>query len=180
MKKLLHLALIAAAVSTVTKLSAEDAGFQFSVVPGFAIQPVGTTIHGLTINFICGQNQEQGITLGAWNILSDESSGFSWGAVNYGESYRGVQIGLLNLTQANFSGWQDGLINYTAKDFCGFQSGLINVTGHCRGLQFGVYNYTEKLNGLQIGVINIANENRWFNQFPRQFAPAIPFVNWSF
>lgn len=177
MKRLFSLVVLVAAGS---RLQAGDAGFQLSLVPGAAIEPTGTTIHGLTLNLICGQNPDQGITLGFYNLISDESAGFSWGAVNYGDSYRGAQIGLVNLTQKNFCGWQDGLINYTAKEFSGFQSGVINVAGHCRGLQFGVFNYAEKLNGVQIGVFNIAADTRWFNQFPREVAPAIPLVNWSF
>lgn len=167
-------------VAAVSKLPAGEAGLQIALVPELAIQPAGTAIHGLTLNLFCGQNPDQGITLGFYNIISAESAGFSWGAVNYGDSYRGVQIGLVNLTQENFCGWQDGLINYTGKAFHGFQSGVVNVAGHCRGLQFGVFNYAEKLDGVQIGVLSIAAETPWFNQFPRQFAPAIPFVNWSF
>jgi hypothetical protein len=182
MKKLFSLVLIVAAAAKLQagEAGAGEAGFQIAILPELAIQPADTTIHGLTLNFLCGENPEQGITLGFYNIMTGESAGFTWGAVNCADSYRGVNIGLLNLTQENFSGWQDGLINYTGKQFCGFQSGVINVAGHFRGLQFGVFNYAEKLTGVQIGVLSIAAENRWFNQFPREFAPAIPFVNWSF
>ena len=178
MKKLFSLVLIAAGVSVAQ--AGDTAGLQISLIPDVAIQDTSTTIHGLTIDLICGQNQQIGITLGLYNLMTDESEGFCWGAVNYADTYTGVNWGLVNLTQQKFFGWQDGLINYAAVEFTGLQSGVINVAGHARGLQFGVFNYTDKLDGLQIGVLNIATDNRWFNRFPNQFGAAVPFVNWSF
>lgn len=178
MKKLLVTLLACAAVPQLH--AADTAGLQISLMPDLALQDQGTPIHGLTLNIICGLNPQQGLTFGLWNSMSDESAGFSWGLVNYADTYTGVHWGLLNLTQKDFSGWQDGVINYTARDFTGLQSGVINVAGHCTGLQFGVFNYSDKLTGLQIGALNITAQNHWFNHLPNQFAACFPIVNWSF
>ena len=180
MKKLFCPVLLLAALGAVSVQAADVAGLQISLIPDVALEDTATVIHGLTIDLLCGENQQIGITLGGYHLMTDESEGFAWGVVNYADSYTGVNWGLVNLTQHKFSGWQDGLINYAGVEFTGLQSGIINIAGHSRGLQWGVFNYADTLDGLQIGVLNIATDNRWFNRVPNQFGAAVPFVNWSF
>ena len=178
MKKILSLIVIAAAA---WRVQAQEAGFQIALLPEFAIQDQDTLIHGATWNIICGENPQEGVTLGFYNIITGDSRGFSWGAVNYSsDTYTGVHWGLLNWTDEKFTGWQSGLINYTGSQFTGFQWGAINVAHSCRGFQLGVFNYAHKLNGLQIGALNIVAENHWFTAVPRQWTAAWPVVNWSF
>ena len=177
MKKILSLIVITGAA---WNLRAQEAGLQISLLPECALQDTDVKIHGVTWNIICGQNPQEGVTLGFYNIISDNSRGFSWGAINHSDIYTGVHWGILNWTDEKFTGWQSGFINYTGREFTGFQWGAINVTEHCRGFQFGFFNYAHKLNGLQIGAMNIVAENRWFTAVPHQFAAAWPIVNWSF
>ncbi len=177
MKKLFSVALL---LTAMTKMQAGDAGLQLSLIPSIALEGSETTIHGLTLNLLCGENPQQGVTLGFYNIITGDSAGFTFGTVNYSATYTGVQWGLLNLTKNNFTGWQFGGINYAGTEFKGLQSGIINVADHCTGLQLGVVNSTDSLKGLQIGALNITTQNRWFSGAARQLAPVWPVVNWSF
>lgn len=171
---------LAAVLATAASLQAGDAGLQISLIPDIALQPTTATIHGLSLNLLCGENEQHGVTLGVVNLMTGNSSGFSWGLVNKSDSYTGFHLGVLNVCSENFCGWQDGGFNYTGREFRGFQSGIINYAGDCKGLQLGLVNCTEKLHGLQAGVLNISTQNRWFTEFPNELAAAFPIVNWSF
>lgn len=145
-------------------LAADTAAIQLSLVPEVAIQSRDTRINGLSLN-IWGENPQGGVALGFVNGSTGDSSGFSWGLVNYSENYTGVQWSFVNYSSGSFVGWQDAMVNI-AKDVTGLQSGLVN--------------YTETLNGVQLGFINIVTDNPWFKEFPSKLAPGFVFVNWSF
>jgi hypothetical protein len=154
--------------------------FQASLTPDIAIYSKTTEIHGLSLN-IWGENPQKGVTLGFVNGSSGKSSGFTWGLVNYSESYTGVSWGLVNVSTTSFVGWQSGWINVAQGEFTGFQSGwLVNYAEKCHGLQLGLVNYSENLRGVQIGLANIAMNNPWFTDFPDKLATGFPIVNWSF
>jgi hypothetical protein len=157
-----------------------DEFFQASLTPDIAIYPKTTEINGLSLN-IWGENPQHGVALGFVNGSSGESSGFTWGLVNYSESYTGVAWGLVNVSQTSFVGWQDGWINVAQGEFTGFQSGwLFNYAKEFRGLQLGLVNYAENLHGVQLGLANIAVNNAWFSDFPDKLATGFPIFNWSF
>jgi hypothetical protein len=177
MKKILSLIVI---VGAAWRMEAQQAGFQIALLPECALHDSETLIHGVTWNIICGENPQEGVTLGFYNIITGDSRGFSWGAINHSDAYTGVHWGIVNWNDETFKGWQSGLINYTGTKFTGFQWGALNVAKECRGFQLGVFNYAHRLNGLQIGALNIVAENHWFTAVPRQFAAAWPIVNWSF
>jgi hypothetical protein len=163
-----------------TGFYAQDAApIQLSLTPDIALQPKTTTINGVSLN-IWGENPQHAFTLGIVNGSTGNSSGFSWGIVNYADSYRGVQWAVVNISKQEFVGWQRGVVNVDQGTFTGFQDGVVNVTEEAIGFQLGVVNYSERLDGLQIGLVNIAMNNRWFNDFPVKLAPAFPIVNWSF
>jgi hypothetical protein len=178
MKKILVLAVL---VASVAGLKAEETPiFQASLTPDIAIYSKTTEIHGLSLS-IWGQNPQQGVALGFVNGSSGDSRGFTWGLVNYSESYTGVSWGLVNVSTTSFVGWQDGWVNVAQGDFTGFQSGwLVNYAKNFRGLQLGLVNYAENLRGVQIGLANIAMNNPWFSDFPDKLATGFPIVNWSF
>jgi hypothetical protein len=178
MKKIL---VITTLLISIAALKAEEAPvFQASLTPDVAIHPKTTEIHGLSLS-IWGENPQQGVALGFVNGSSGDSSGFTWGLVNYSESYTGVSWGLVNVSTTSFVGWQDGWVNVAQGDFTGFQSGwLVNYAKNFRGLQLGLVNYTENLRGVQIGLANIAMNNPWFSDFPDKLATGFPIVNWSF
>jgi hypothetical protein len=162
-------------------LQAEDSHpFQASLTPDIAIYPKTAEIHGLSLS-IWGENPQQGVALGIVNGSSGDSAGFSWGLVNYSESYTGVSWAWVNVNKTSFHGWQSGIVNVAQDEFIGFQScWLVNYAKNCTGLQLGLVNYTENLHGVQVGLANIAMNNPWFHDFPDKLATGFPIVNWSF
>ena len=156
-----------------------DAPIQLSLTPDIALQSRSTEINGLSLN-IWGENPQRGLTLGFVNGSTGESAGFTWGLVNYDETYHGVQWGLVNYSQNEFIGWQRGVVNISNGTFTGYQSGVVNISQEVTGLQLGLVNYGQELNGVQIGLVNIAANNPWFTEFPDKLATGFPIVNWSF
>ncbi|MEJ0089481.1 MAG: hypothetical protein WDM80_07025 [Limisphaerales bacterium] len=168
-------------VISAASLRAEESHcFQASLTPDIAIYPKTAQINGLSLS-IWGQNPQQGIAVGIVNGSTGDSAGFSWGLVNYSETYTGVSWAWVNVNQTSFTGWEYGLVNVARGDFTGFQSGWIfNYAGKMKGLQLGLVNYSQNLQGVQIGLANIAINNGWFNEFPDKLATGFPIVNWSF
>ncbi|HEV2696231.1 MAG TPA: hypothetical protein VG347_25320 [Verrucomicrobiae bacterium] len=172
--------LILTAMVGAASLQADDAVFQASLTPDIAIYPRGTDIHGLSLN-IWGENPQQGLTLGLVNGSTGESSGFTWGLVNYADSYRGVSWALVNVSRGDYIGWQSGWVNVSLGNFTGFQSGrIVNYAQECTGFQLGLVNYSQSLRGVQVGLVNVAVNNPWFTEFPNKLATGFPIVNWSF
>jgi hypothetical protein len=165
MKRILVTIILA---TTVFGVRADDNGsskfFQAALTPDIALQSKDTRINGISLA-IWGENPQSAFTLGFVNGSTGMSSGLSWGIVNYAETYKGVQIGLVNTSSELFVGVQDGVVNI-AKD--------------ARGLQWGVVNYTETLKGVQLGLVCIVDTTPWFKEFPNKLAKGFPFVNWSF
>ncbi|HSY16714.1 MAG TPA: hypothetical protein VK815_00200 [Candidatus Acidoferrales bacterium] len=170
---------IAALAITTAILRADDTPIQLSLTPDIALFPRTTTVHGLSLN-IWGENQQWGLTLGLVNGSTGESGGFTWGIVNYADSYRGFQWGVVNISRENFVGWQRGWVNVSQGTFTGFESALVNVSQDTTGFQLGIVNYAQKLDGLQIGLANVAMNNPWFDEFPSKLARGFPILNWSF
>lgn len=155
------------------------APIQLSLTPDIALESKDTTINGISLN-IWGENQQHSLTLGIVNGSTGDSTGFSWGIVNYDDVYHGVQWGFVNVSKQEFVGWQRGFVNFDQGTFTGFQDGFVNVAEDARGFQLGLVNYAQQLNGLQIGILNVALNNPWFDEFPEKLAPGFPIVNWSF
>jgi hypothetical protein len=178
MKKLF---IVTALVISAAGLRAEEThGFQASLVPDIAIYPKTAEINGLSLN-IWGENPQQGVAIGIVNGSTGDSAGFSWGLVNYSDSYTGVSWAWVNVNQTSFHGWQAGIVNVSQGEFVGFQSSwILNYAKEMHGLQIGLVNYSEELHGVQVGLANIAINNDWFDEFPDQLAKGFPIVNWSF
>jgi hypothetical protein len=174
MKKLLSAVL----ASTLLSVSAEETFFQASLTPDIAIHSRDTTIKGITLN-IWGENPQSAFALGFVNGSTGDSSGFSWGLVNYAENYTGVHWSFVNIAKGEFVGWQAGFLNY-AETFVGLQGGTVNIVNKGTGVQLGFVNYAKEFEGLQLGTINIIESNEWFKEFPSQLAKGFVFVNWSF
>lgn len=176
MKKTLCIALVVAGTAVV---QAEESAFQLSLTPDIALKSKDTTIRGVSLG-IWSENPQHSFTLGIINGSTGDSSGFSWGVVNYADSYTGVQWAFVNVSQTSFVGWQGAAVNYSQGTFKGLQTGFINAAQDANGLQLGALNYTESLRGVQIGFLNIVKDNGWFDQFPDKLATVFPIVNWSF
>ena len=176
MKKLILISALAIAVS---RLTADEAAFQASLTPDIAIQPRSTQINGFAIN-IWGENQQHSLNLGFVNGSLGDSAGFTFGLVNYAESYTGIQWGFANYSGRNFVGLQIGDLNVSQGSFQGVQYGYVNYAEEFQGLQLGAVNYAKNLRGIQLGLINVAMNNPWFKEFPDKLATGFPFFNWSF
>ena len=176
MKRIILIAVLAVGSQAVY---AADAVIQLSLTPDIALQPRTTMVKGLSLN-IWGENPQFGLALGIVNGSTGESGGFSWGIVNYDQTYHGVQWGVVNVSTESFYGWQRGWVNVAEGNLEGVQSGLVNVSEDTRGVQLGVVNYSQHLNGIQIGLANVAMNNPWFTEFPDKLAKGFPIVNWSF
>jgi hypothetical protein len=178
MQKIVVISILA--ISGIALKADESRVFQASLTPDIAIYSRTTEIDGLSLN-IWGENPQRGVTLGIVNGSTGESSGFTWGLVNYSDSYTGVAWGWINVNKVNFVGWQDGWVNVAEGTFTGLQSGWIfNYAREFHGLQVGLVNYAQNLHGVQIGLANIAMNNPWFSDFPDKLATGFPIVNWSF
>jgi hypothetical protein len=175
MKKLLIIPVI---VASAVSAGAEEF-FQASLTPDVAIYAKTTEIRGLALD-IWGENPQHSLNLGFVNGSTGDSGGFSWGLVNYADSYTGTAWGAVNFSRESFTGWQSGCVNISQGDFLGLQSGGINLAQGFEGLQLGFVNYAENLRGVQLGFINVALNNPWFTEFPDKLATGFPFVNWSF
>ena len=181
MKYLPTIAAILVGIAGAQAQQMTSAGFQLSLVPEVAIEPVDRPIHGLAINIIAGENPINGVALGLINIMPKESCGYGGALIlNYSEYFRGVETALVNVNTHQFCGFQMGVANYGGELCCGMQLGALNIAKNFSGFQLGVFNYVDNLHGLQLGLINIATRNEWFCRFPSQLAAAFPIVNWSF
>ncbi len=176
MKKLLMLCAVSFAAG---RLIADEAAFQASLTPNIAIQSRSTQINGFAIN-IWGENEQHSLNLGFVNGSVGDSAGFTFGLVNYAESYTGIQWGFANYTGKNFVGLQIGDLNVSQGSFQGVQYGYVNYAEEFQGLQLGAVNYAKNLRGVQLGLINVAMNNPWFKEFPNKLATGFPFFNWSF
>jgi hypothetical protein len=161
MKRLLTVTVVSTALFSA--MGAEEF-LQLSLTPDVALRSRDTVIKGISLN-IWGKNEQTGFALGFVNGSKGDSSGFSWGMVNYAERYTGLQL---------------GIVNYSSDLLTGMQWGTVNVANKVSGLQMGLVNYTKDLNGVQIGFANIVQNNGWFDKFPDKLAKAFVFVNWSF
>ncbi len=160
--------------------------FQASLTPDNAIHDRNTRIEGLTLS-IWGENPQTALSIGFVNGSTGQSAGFSFGLMNYADTYSGVQWALVNMTHGDFNGLQSGYIglpisvfNYTGGHMRGLQAGLINLTGTLSGVQLGLVNYAQRVDtGVQIGLVNlIAQTETWFDNFPHEVAPVMVLANW--
>ncbi len=161
---------------------------QLSLTPGIAIHDRTEKIEGFTLG-IWSENPQAAFALGIVNGSTGDSAGLSVGILNYADSYRGLQWGLVNYTKGDTLGWQGGfclglvgsVVNYTGGTMKGFQCGVVNYAGSLTGLQLGIVNYAATAaSGLQIGVVNIMPQNEWFTELPDALAPGMVLVNWRF
>jgi hypothetical protein len=154
--------------------------FNLSITPGIAIYDRLTTIEGVTLS-IWGENPQTSLALGIVNGSTGNSAGLDWALfLNYADNYKGVQWAPINYTGNNSLGWDGGFINYAGGLMTGLVTGAVNISQRLRGLQFGIINYVETTDaGVQLGVINIIQSNKWFANFPNEFAPVMILVNWG-
>ena len=180
MKKLLICLFTALASAGAMAQMATTKPFNMSITPDMAVYNRFTTIEGLTLS-IWGENQQTSLALGFANGSKGQSAGLDLAFIlNYADSYKGVQLAMINYNKQESLGWDGGLVNYTEGSMTGLLTGVVNYAGRLRGLQFGLVNFVDATDtGVQIGLINIVRPNTaWFSDFPHSLAPAMIFVNW--
>jgi len=161
---------------TSTTATAQDSKpVQVSLVNPIQIFPEDTAIKGVRLNVIYGKNVAV--------------TGLDIGIINHSGSdgFRGLQYGLVGISDDDFIGWQNNFINISKGEVQGFQSALVNTTPNMSGFQLGFVNHANDMSGfqlglvnfaermtkgLQIGVVNIIREGGRF--------PVFPVVNWAF
>lgn len=171
MKKMITAAVLLMAV---TGASAQTKPFNLSLTPDIAVYDKTTEISGITLS-IWGENPQRSLAIGLINGATGDSAGVSLGLINQADTYTGLQWGVVNIASGNFTGWQGGPLfgfpisafNYTAGDLTGLQSGLVNYAGGSGP-------------GVQVGLVNLMPMNEMFSNLPKEFAPAMVFVNWRF
>ena len=143
-----------------TPVQAKNRPIQIAFFTPVQIFPEEDPISGIRFNLIYGRNVSiTGLDLGLVNHTTTGKSA-------------GIQFGIVNLVDSDFTGWQDGWVNVTKGKFEGFQSGIVNHSKNMRGFQLGLVNYAEIMKGLQVGLVNIIRQGGAF--------PVFPIVNWSF
>ncbi len=180
MKKMLFFACLGIIMFSAGLAMAESKPVQLSLTPDIALFDRNTKIEGLALS-IWGENPQTALAIGFVNGSTGSSAGFSFGLLNYADSYKGVQWAPVNYVKSDFLGWQSAFINCTEGSVKGLQTGFVNYAGRLTGLQFGFVNYGAAAeNAVQIGLINLLPENEWFTRLPGELAPGMIFVNWRF
>lgn len=168
--------------------SAQTRPFNLSLTPDIAVYDETTEIRGITLS-IWGENPQRSFALGLVNGTTGNSAGLAVGILNYADSYKGLQWGVVNYTENDFSGWQGGpfagllvsAVNYTGGTMKGVQFGAVNMAENLTGLQAGIVNYTGGSGpGVQVGLVNLMPQNVWFDELPDELAPVMVIVNWRF
>ena len=174
MKKLITLALAAAAVAPVFAQEPEAADDAVpvreersrgsDVWPAFIAIcefPDAPDVIGLrlTLPFSTRQENITGIDLGLWGrSLYFEGIQVNLLRNDVKDDASGVQVGLYNsVGGGDLLGLQVGLWN-EANSMRGAQVGIINVSGETEGFQVGLINRSETMHGYQVGLINIIRD----------------------
>ncbi|MBR2839007.1 MAG: hypothetical protein IKE55_09505 [Kiritimatiellae bacterium] len=175
MKKLITLAMIAAAVAPVFAQESEaksdepapareERGRGADVWPAFVAVcefPDAPDVVGLrlTIPFSTRQENVTGIDIGLWGrSLYFEGLQVNLLRNDVKDDASGVQVGLYNsVGGGDLLGIQAGLWN-EANSMRGAQVGLVNISGETEGLQVGIINRSETMYGYQIGLINVIRD----------------------
>ena len=186
MKKILSC--MAAIIFFSTVAMAETDFFNISLTPNVAVYPRSDMIEGLTLS-VWGENEQKALALGLVNGSVGHSWGLNLGILNYADSYKGPQFGLVNYTKHDSTGFQIGFlfgllisaVNYTGDNMTGLYTSVFNCAGNLTGVELGFVNYADDAKGVQIGIINIIHRNSsWFSDLPNELAPAMILVNWRF
>ena len=156
-------------------------GFDLGVVNNTRGDFAGLAIGGVNIadDRMCGAQ----LGLVNWNgndgtAPKRRSVGVQLGALNYADSFRGLQDGYLNVSTGSLLGMQYGFVNcaneiFGAQSGCYFLLGVNVVYGVMDGCQIGIVNYAHRVGkGCQIGLLNIIANNGWL--------PVLPILNGGF
>ncbi|MBR2837677.1 MAG: hypothetical protein IKE55_02735 [Kiritimatiellae bacterium] len=159
----------------------EFAGLDISVVGYAGGDFTGLSVGG--VNVAAGRMCGGQVGLVNWSnsgemSWSGRSVGAQVGALNYADTFCGLQDGIVNVSETSFAGLESAFVN-CASDVYGVQCGTWLVfgfnfaAGGVRGCQLGLLNYANRMeSGVQIGIVNIIANNGWL--------PVLPVINGGF
>ena len=157
---------------------AEMTSGDFAGVQGAAFSWTEGNAYGLQLSALANVVVGKSVTFqtALVNALHDDAGGLQLGAINYNESYAGVQagaiinwnvtssaglqLGLINANQEDFFGWSFGALVNHAGTFRGFECGLINLAYDMTGCQLGLINACDEMHGVQLGLINLIDNSK--------------------
>ena len=100
-----------------------------------------------------------GVSLNAIYGHEEQLYGLQAGLVNHVDSGVGLQVGLAQWSDGDFSGIQLGLTNYT-REFSGIQVAAGNITKRASGIQVSLgSNFSNTFSGIQISSWNTNRED---------------------
>lgn len=149
-----------AAEMTADQAAPSDKLLQLALIPPkLQLVPEDQSIGGVRFN-IYGRNQNtRGIDLGFVNETNAE--------------FRGLGFGLINIVHGGAKGLQMGAVyNDTTGPSTGLQMGLVNRAKSMKGLQLGLVNFAEDMTGIQLGLFNQINN--------KEALPVLPLFNAAF
>ncbi len=159
-KKIFVTALFLFFTFSISISAGEAKPIQLSLFNPIQLVSEGEAVQGIRLSLLYGKNTSViGLDLG---LVTHTTSGLS----------KGVQLGFVNLTEANFVGFQHAFVNSVKGNCEGFQWGFVNHAQNMNGFQLGFVNYAGTMKGLQIGLVNVIKQNGQF--------PIFPIINWSF
>ena len=137
----LLLAVVAAAAGC-AGMQATMTPIQVSVAPGAQAFTQDMPVRGMVLNLVAGaQDDVVGLDIGLLNAVDKEFTGVGAGLVNNGHgNVRALQVGLGNTADVSFTGLQASIVNQADGEMRGAQVGLGNFAGKCLGVQLGVVN----------------------------------------
>lgn len=167
--------LLAALSALAPPLAAQGKPIQVAVFPPVQLVPENQAVRGIRIDLPYGRNTAvSGLDIGFVNHTTrGPSVGLEYGLVNLSDGdFSGWQASLVGITQGKLTGLQTGAVNSATRGE-GVQYGLVNISQNMHGLQLGLVNYAARMNkGVQIGLVNIIQQGG--------VLPVLPIVNWSF
>ena len=135
--------------------------FQLALLNPLQIFSPETPVRGLRINVLSGEQESVwGLDVGLAQRTTSDMRGLQLGLVNLNKDFWGVQQGLVNWSDGDFSGIQSSYIaSRVGGNFTGLQMGIFAnvVGGSLDGVQLSPISWnviSGSLNGVQLGGIN--------------------------
>jgi hypothetical protein len=147
--------------------------FQLALVSPVQLVSPGTSISGLRLSLIYGENRDvTGLDLGIAGHTTGNFAGVQFSAVSLvdGDGIGWQNGWLYNQVGGKFTGLQSAAVTNT-RDMHGLQWGFVNLADEMSGLQVGFFNQAQHLHGLQIGIIDVARNAGGH--------PVLVLVNWA-
>ncbi|KOS07759.1 hypothetical protein AM493_18160 [Flavobacterium akiainvivens] len=112
---------------------------------GVSLFNAGSASNGVNVSVLYNVNRVMnGLHIAAFgNSVEEKGNGLLVGMGNNAVKYNGVMLGLFNRGET-IRGLNIGITNITAGEMTGLQVGIFNRTKKCRGLQIGLWNVNEK------------------------------------